>query len=331
MHKVRILFAGHDNLMRDLEEAECDFLGFLGRDMGQVSKVNRRTPFFFILKSFFKLVTKQYDLVVLPSALLPRVVETNSGVKAFMAKWIYNVSYYPKFCKIISKGQHFLFRGTQVAFIERFSQMTVHPHMFRFFTEPLLFKPISHRAYPSNISIRVEPLPYWINIDSYPEVGVSPFEEREVDVFYVGTENCKARGITNEFYQKATDAGVNFLRQKEKVPLETFAERLNQTKIAWSPEGTNWQCWRHYESLYYGAIPLINAPHDSIYHDLVHGETCLLYHNVDEAVSLIKDVLEGHLKMKTTCQERRKFAIEKHSATAAGRRILETYNLCNEL
>jgi len=307
--------------MREVSGVECDFLGLFGRNMGRVHPDDRKFTKWAVLRCFLKVVLNRYDLVVLPSAMLARVVETNKGPKALLGKLLYRGSYSSWLCLLVRNAIKLVLRDTKLAFVERFSQMTVHRNFFAFFPEATLFKTIVHRTYPKFPNLEVRGLPYWLNIGSYPDLKLLPEEERNVDVFYVGTTNCKAREITEELYEKSTAAGVNFLWQREKVPFETFVEYLNETKVAWSPEGTNWQCWRHYEALYYGAIPLINKPNEDIYHDLVHGETALFYRNVDEAVTLLKDLQSGKLKMKTTCEERRQFVIEKHSATAAGNHI----------
>ena len=322
---TKVLFIGHDNLMREVAEVRCDFLGLFGRDMGQVHPDDRKSPPKTVLKALVNLLLGKYDLVVLPSALLARVFETNSGLKAILGRLLYYLSYQSAACWLIRKILSLLFRNCEIAFVERFSQMTIHRNFFEFFPRATLFKTIAHHSYPERPRLRIEPLPYWLNTESYPERNIPPFEERDLTLFYTGTENCKARGITNDLFAQVEEEKINFLWQKERVPLETFVDFLCRSKVAWSPEGTNWQCWRHYESLFYGAIPLINRPRGEIYHDLVHGETCLFYDSIEDAISLLKELEEGKPIISTTSEERRQFAIEKHSAAAAGRKILETY------
>ena len=311
--------------MHELQDVDCDFIRPAGRSMGKFNPNEGKVSLLILMKYVVKFVFNRYDIVILPSALLSRVGECNKGIKAKVGRFLYRLSYNNTLCKVIRKCQSILFWDTEVAFVERYSQMTVQRNLFAFFSNATLFKTIGRNSYPHFPRLHVEVLPYWINTECYPQLDYGEFIKREYDVFYTGTSNCKARGIADELYEKSIDSGVNFLWQKEKVSLDRFVELLTLSRIAWSPEGTNWHCWRHYESLFYGSIPLINRPSKDIYQDLVHGETCLFYDSVDQAVELIKDLISGRLVMKTTSDERRQFVLEKHSAKAAGECIINFY------
>ena len=58
---------------------------------------------------------------------------------------------------------------------------------------------------------------------------------------------------------------------------EEFYRRCAQAWIIWSPEGHGWDCFRHYEALACGSVPLINQPTIERYRPLLDGVHALYY------------------------------------------------------
>lgn len=318
--KTRVLFVGHDNLLEHEEGLEVDFFGGLSRGMGQSKPEFRQSSFKQYLAAFFRLLMRRYQQVVFPSALLTRAAELGeSGFKRHLANFLYRGSYSPWITSVVRRLTSFFLRGRPVGFVERFSQSGVHRQLFQFFDKAVVFKTIAHREYEERDGTRIVPTHYWINIDCYPKSDLVEFEKRKRDVFYVGSLAFRARQVAPELEVNARERGVDFYWERERLDFEDYVERLNQCRIAWSPEGSNWQCWRHYEALYYGAIPLINRPDQRIFHTLVEGETCFFYDSVEEAAELMKEICQSGLRLKLNAEERRKFVVEHHSEYAVGR------------
>lgn len=326
--KKRVLFVGHDNLLEHEEGLEVDFLGGLGRGMGQTKAEFREDGKKKTLLVLMRFLLRRYDQVIFPSAILTRSAELGeSGLKRKLASFLYRASYSKRLTKLIRGLTSFFLKGQSAAFVERFSQMTVHRHMFQFFDHSILFKTIAHREYPERKELKVVPTNYWINIDCYPTKEIIPFELRSCDVFYVGQMVFDQRRIAPELERMALDSGIKFEWLRQRLTFEEYIDRIATCKIAWSPEGSNWQCWRHYESLYYGAIPLINRPESRIFHTLVEGEHCFFYDSVEEAVEIMKGVCQGKLRLKLSQEERKRFVVEQHSEYGLGRMISRELNL----
>ena len=67
-----------------------------------------------------------------------------------------------------------------------------------------------------------------------------------------------------ELFQK-----TSFCKIAEKMPLEKYLQEMRQYKFVLSPRGNGWDCYRTWEILASGAIPVVQAgPFDQLYKDL---------------------------------------------------------------
>ena len=62
-----------------------------------------------------------------------------------------------------------------------------------------------------------------------------------------------------------------------RLPPQEFYRRCAQAWIVWSPEGLGWDCFRHYEALGCGSVPLINQPTIERHRPLINGVHALYY------------------------------------------------------
>ncbi|EJW12035.1 hypothetical protein A33M_2512 [Rhodovulum sp. PH10] len=58
---------------------------------------------------------------------------------------------------------------------------------------------------------------------------------------------------------------------------EEIFEKMRHARLVWSPEGLGWDCERHYEAAFAGAVPVMNRPTIARFHPLLEGEHALFY------------------------------------------------------
>lgn len=127
---------------------------------------------------------------------------------------------------------------------------------------------------------KLRPLPLYIQADPphFPPVSAA---DKTTDIFYVG-DNPKTTVRMNGLRQLEALRGQGVVVDipTERLSREEFYRRLSKSWLAWSPEGSGWECHRHYESLVHGAVPVMNYPTIDRYRPLienVHG----LYYGVE--------------------------------------------------
>ncbi len=106
-----------------------------------------------------------------------------------------------------------------------------------------------------------------------------PVQAKTADVFFLarveGSSTARARGL--EELRVLAAQGVVVDIPDAPLPRAEFYERCAAAWLVWSPEGYGWDCFRHYEALACGAVPLINQPSIDRHAPLIAGEHALYY------------------------------------------------------
>lgn len=122
--------------------------------------------------------------------------------------------------------------------------------------------------------LRPLPLPVCIRDDAFSE----PREEKTTDVFFSGnvaSATHRAHGLRT--LEQLAAHGYRIDVTTERLPQDEYLERCARAWLVWSPEGQGWQCWRHFEAVLVGSVPVINYPSISCYEPFVDREHCFYY------------------------------------------------------
>lgn len=121
----------------------------------------------------------------------------------------------------------------------------------------------------------LRPLPLGLPFGALPP----PVAAKESDVFFAGEiaagASSRARAAA-ELRALATE-GVTIDMPDERLPPAEFHRRMAQARLAWSPAGFGWHCFRHAEAAAAGSVPLMPYPTVETAAGFVHGSTALFY------------------------------------------------------
>jgi len=155
-----------------------------------------------------------------------------------------------------------------------------------------------------------------------PDGAVGNFrgpEKRPWDIFFAGDLHEKGfRGrLVGELQTLARGRGWKVLL-KDRLPHGEYLECLESSRLCLSPPGMGWDCWRHYEAMLAGSIPVMPYPTILQYQPPRDGEHCLYF--APEPGGL------------TRCLERALAAPERLPSMAiAGRQLVTEYHLFSKL
>lgn len=127
--------------------------------------------------------------------------------------------------------------------------------------------------------LRPLPLPVFIAPESFREIS-----EKTADVFYAGGESSatlRASGLRALERLRARGYAVDLA---ERLPHEEFLGRCARAWLVWSPEGQGWQCWRHFEAVLMGSVPVINYRAINCYKPFIDREHCFYYAPEDDGL-----------------------------------------------
>jgi hypothetical protein len=107
---------------------------------------------------------------------------------------------------------------------------------------------------------KVHPFPFHVGPVAYSFKEVLP-ENKKWDIFYVG-DNPKTTVRTSgvKILMQLGERGYKVHLPKKSISQEEFFQCIEESWLVWSPEGSGWECGRHYEAIVHGAVPVINYP-----------------------------------------------------------------------
>jgi len=138
--------------------------------------------------------------------------------------------------------------------------------------------------------------------------------QKQWDLFFAGDlEEKGLRGrLLEECRQYGRSRGLKFLITG-RMEYPDYLRALSESRLSLSPPGMGWDCWRHYESMAAGSVPLAPYPTILQHQPAIDGEHCFYF--APEPGGLTR-ALDRAFSMQTQLP---------HLATA-GRRLVENHH-----
>jgi hypothetical protein len=148
--------------------------------------------------------------------------------------------------------------------------------------------------------------------------------ERKYDIFFAGeTDHSTVRLAGLEIFSQLASEGFRVHILSSRVPEAEFLTLLSESWLVWSPEGSGWDCYRHYETCLAGSVPVMNLPSINRYAPLKHGVHCFFYAmEGDELATTIRNALTDKARLLQMGQEARNFVHTRFTRAALGAYIV---------
>jgi hypothetical protein len=126
-----------------------------------------------------------------------------------------------------------------------------------------------------------------------------PRGEKKNDVFFAGQVNSPQRKQAVEVLEGLRSEKLRIDLPQERIPFKDYLRRMSEAWLVVSPKGFGEHCYRHYEALLMGSVPVINEPEQPVYYDLKHERSCLFYDPTPEGLkSCIRTALADKEKLE---------------------------------
>ncbi|HZO45593.1 MAG TPA: glycosyltransferase [Xanthobacteraceae bacterium] len=198
-----------------------------------------------------------------------------------------------------------------------------------------LFTKTAHRALPTRRFRRQSPLRHFIDKIRPISLGLPPVSmhmpttelDKTADIFVstgVGdTSTVRQAGMSEIVALR--ERGYRIDIAEGPLSPQDFYRRCAQAWMVWSPEGLGWDCFRHYEALGCGSVPVINQPTIERHRPLIGGVHALFY---DPEPGCLSGVIEAALAdkdhLRTIARAGKAHVLEHHTLEALGRYVVET-------
>ncbi len=157
--------------------------------------------------------------------------------------------------------------------------------------------------------------------DHYPQVS-----EKTADIFFAGQLEASSwiRKVGAEELANLSRAGIKVDLPSGSLSRDEFYARCASSWLVWSPEGYGWECFRHYEALACGSVPIINYPTIERHRPLIDGEHALFYSGepgtLESAVLL---ALADKQRLNRIAAAGRAHVMKHHTVSSLAQHIVE--------
>jgi hypothetical protein len=154
-----------------------------------------------------------------------------------------------------------------------------------------------------------------------------PPQAKTADVFFLArvadSSTARTRGLAE--LKALAEQGVIVDIPDGNLPRAQFYERCAAAHLVWSPEGLGWDCFRHYEALACGAVPMINQPQIDRHAPLLAGEHALYYDPEPGGLTrAVLAALRDKPALARIAEAGRAYVSDHHTPAALARYVVET-------
>ena len=228
-----------------------------------------------ILPALVQALGRRYDLIVLPAIRISTPGDRLHRAKRISRRALIAISG----SRMVAQLVTLLFGLDSITHVLRdvgdFPEIEevstgLFPHAQLYLKREVLESDLGTRASGGPI-VSYVPMPFEIN-----GYRLEP-AAKTTDVFFAARDRGDYRRQAREALQALAAEGVVVDIPQERLAFEDYLARMSRARLVVSPRGQGEHCYRHYEALLVGAVPVINYPDKPIYYELEDGVTALFY------------------------------------------------------
>lgn len=166
---------------------------------------------------------------------------------------------------------------------------------------------------------KVRPISYGVSEAPYLKESIAT--EKTVDVFFSGgvTYSWVRQNGIRQLREMAERGEITLDIPDKPLPHPEYLKRMSRAWLVFSPEGAEWDCTRHHESLLVGTVPVINQPNIRRYKPYSGGEQTLYYNVEDNGLQeTVRAALKDKEKLRAIAKEgeahARRYHLHSHLA-----------------
>jgi glycosyltransferase involved in cell wall biosynthesis len=157
---------------------------------------------------------------------------------------------------------------------------------------------------------------YPISLGCQASEGFVPSDRKRTDVFFAGAvDHSEARIKGMRVLGRLKGEGYvidipGYLHDRGE-----YLRRASEAYLVLSPQGLGWDCYRHYEAGYVGAVPVMNYPTIRRYQGLRHGVHAFYYgmEEEEELYGLLKGLLRDKERLVGMGKAAREHVLRYHT------------------
>lgn len=316
MQVPQILLIWQDNLWEGFRDVKVDWIPS-GRSITPLASEFHPPRILHVFKCFFKLLTRQYEFVILPVINFKWHAD-RSPFKRQLRVILRVLFLNPLLAALI---RSILIGKKTVVVFDRQDEVQLCDDYLKSVRASLCFKVNMARGMHAR-EYRILPMPVWLFVERYPPVRVTAVS-REIDLFFCADMVSEARQKAVEELELLKKDGFNVLVITERISFTEYWEYLTRAKLVVSPEGYGFECFRHYEAMLAGAVPLINCPDIPRHSYLKNGRNAFFYRDNSNGLrDVARRILVQVEWLKSMSNQVKEYVRVYHSHSFVGKHVL---------
>ena len=107
---------------------------------------------------------------------------------------------------------------------------------------------------------KVRNIPLGIEDRKYYELKSMRRPEQDIDIFYCGQPTSTLRLTAVEKLKELSVTTDWNIFIADSLPFNEYCDKISRSKVTVSISGGGWDCFRHYEAVALGSVPLMDRP-----------------------------------------------------------------------
>jgi hypothetical protein len=175
-----------------------------------------------------------------------------------------------------------------------------------------------HRRYPEkvfNLPFGIIPFDYGFKNTNQQKIG---------NLFFAGKDTSKVRRQLKKAIIEQGSHGYTYMANV--LNMSDYAAEIRRHWICASLRGSGWDTYRYWEIPYVGSVLLCQESPLKIDNDFVHGESCLRFSTVDQAMALAADYLKKKDRLVDIATKGNELVLKEHMSINRAIKVWKTIN-----
>jgi hypothetical protein len=148
-----------------------------------------------------------------------------------------------------------------------------------------------------------------IEDEKYADLKARRVMEQDIDVLITGVISNSTRQVAEKRLRAMQQAGSLRIVIAESMPFDEYCDLVARSRVTVSIAGSRWECFRHFEAVALGSVPLMNRPTvDAVSWDLA-PDAVFFENNFSNFESRIETLCRNE-GLRTECLNRLRVLIE---------------------
>jgi|GEM_PF-4497306 len=315
----KFLFIGQDNLLAHRGDLDISFVPTGKAYTPDAPRYPKASLLFQLPRVLYALYSGKYEAAIIPAT--DKSINYGDSLSQRCIRQLFHATSQSQTLSHFSRN--LVSSHTKILILDRYDSPEIQTKQALFTHAESYWKLNLIKDLLPDSSFKVHSLPCWVyQPESFTTRPPLSWADRDIDLFCAFSVNSEAKKTALEWTKRFLTKNIKIFIADSPLSSTDFHEHMARSKIVLSPEGIGYHCFRHYQAMMHGAVPLVSMP-NRIVTDLAHGKNSLLYENHEDSFrKTFSGALHDGTKLQALAIKCRECWEQHHSPSAVGDKLV---------